>query len=90
LTALEAMAARLPVVATDVGGMSEVVIHNETGFLAGVGNDKTLAQHLLRLAADPDERERLGLAGRARAKQLFDESRMCDDYGCIYQELAGA
>ncbi len=88
LTPLEAMAASIPVVATDVGGMREVVVENETGLLAPARDDGCLARQVLRLANNPELRRSMGLAGRARAKRLFDESRMCADYGRHYEEMA--
>lgn len=90
LTVIEAMAAGLPVVATDVGGMSEVVVDGATGFLAPAKDDAALAERILRLAGDPALRGQMGTAGRARAKQHFDEPRMCDDYGRLYRELCCA
>jgi glycosyltransferase involved in cell wall biosynthesis len=88
LTVIEAMAAGLPVVATDVGGLREVVDDDRTGLLAPAKGDTALAEHVLRLAADPDLRRTMGIAGRARAKQYFDESRMADEYRRNYRELA--
>jgi glycosyltransferase involved in cell wall biosynthesis len=88
LTVIEAMAVGLPVVATDVGGLREVVDDGATGFLAPAKDDAALAGHILRLAADADLRRRMGLAGRERAKQNFDEPRMAEDYGRLYRELA--
>jgi glycosyltransferase involved in cell wall biosynthesis len=90
LTPIEAMAAGLPVVATDVGGVGEVVVDGETGLLAPARDDAALAVHLARLAGDAGLRRRFGEAGRARARRLFDEARMCDDYGRVYRELARA
>ena len=90
LTVIEAMAAGLPVVATDVGGMSEVVADGSTGLLAPARDDAALAERILRLAGDPELRRRMGAAGRARAKDRFDERRMADDYGRIYRELCHA
>ena len=87
LTVIEAMAAGLPVVATDVGGMREVVAHGTTGLLAAAKDDTALAGHVLRLASDGDLRLRMGEAGHIRAKQYFDEPRMADDYARIYREL---
>jgi glycosyltransferase involved in cell wall biosynthesis len=89
LTVIEAMAAGLPVVSTDVGGVREVVADGETGLLAPAGDDAALTAHVLRLAGDADLRRRMGAAGRTRAKDHFDEPRMCADYGAIYRELAG-
>jgi glycosyltransferase involved in cell wall biosynthesis len=88
LTVIEAMAAGLPVVATNVGGLAEVVADGVTGFLAPAKDDAALAGHALRLAADAGLRRRMGLAGRARAKLHFDEPRMAHEYGRLYRELA--
>jgi glycosyltransferase involved in cell wall biosynthesis len=90
LTVIEAMAAGLPVVATDVGGLREVVADGATGLLAPAGDDDALAERILRLAGDPEPRRRMGAAGRARAKALFDEPRMCADYSRLYRELGHA
>jgi glycosyltransferase involved in cell wall biosynthesis len=87
LTVIEAMAAGLPVVGTDVGGMNEVVVDSTTGFLTPSNDDAALADRLLRLAGDPYLRQRMGAAGRARAKDLFDEPRMCADYQRLYLDL---
>jgi len=87
LTVLEAMAAGLPVVGTDVGGMSEVVADGTTGLLAPVKDDSALAECILRLAVNPQLRRQMGDAGRSRAKQLFDEPRMCAEYKRLYLDL---
>ncbi len=72
---LEAMAAGLPVVATDVGGVAEAVQHGETGLLVPPGNPLALAEALDLLLRDDELRERLGTRGRERAWQHFDLPR---------------
>lgn len=72
VSVLEAMAAELPVVASAVGGMSELVVNGETGLLVPPGDANELAAALGRLIADRDLRRRFGAAGRARAEGLFD------------------
>ena len=72
ISILEAMAAGLPVVASCVGGVGEIVVDAETGFLVPVGNEGALAAAIERLLADSSLRRRLGAAGRARAEELFD------------------
>jgi glycosyltransferase involved in cell wall biosynthesis len=89
LSLIEAMAAGLPVVATRVGGVPEVVEEGRTGLLAPAGDHEALAGLLLRLAGDPDLRARMGRAGRERARELFSEDRMVAEYEQIYRELAG-
>jgi phosphatidylinositol alpha-mannosyltransferase len=69
---LEAMAAGLPVVASDVGGLRELVLDGETGALVPPGDPTALADALRPLLADRELRRRLGTAGRERAKALFD------------------
>jgi glycosyltransferase involved in cell wall biosynthesis len=80
---LEAMAAGLPVVATDVGGIAEAVEDGETGLLVPAADPEALARALERLLSDADLRRRLGAAGRARALRLFDVKR----YRTAYVEL---
>jgi glycosyltransferase involved in cell wall biosynthesis len=68
---LEAMACGLPVVATDVGAVAELVVDGETGFVVPPLDDERFAQALSRLAADAELRERLGAAGRERFEKHF-------------------
>jgi glycosyltransferase involved in cell wall biosynthesis len=72
LSIVEAMAAGLPVVAASVGGVPELVVDGETGFLIPPADEAALASALERLVADADLRRRMGAAGRARAEALFD------------------
>ena len=72
MSVLEAMAAGLPVVASRVGGVPELVVDGETGLLVAPGDVEELAAALERLIADTELRQRLGAAGRARARQEFD------------------
>jgi glycosyltransferase involved in cell wall biosynthesis len=74
LSVIEAMAAGLPVVASDVGGLRELVRDGETGALVPPGDPAALADALRPLLADRELRRRLGTAGRERAKTLFDVS----------------
>ncbi|APR75592.1 Glycosyl transferase, group 1 [Minicystis rosea] len=77
---IEAMAAGLPVVATDVGGASEQVIDGLTGRLVPRDDTPSLAAAILDLARDPALRRRFGEASRARAEARFDVRRMVADY----------
>ncbi|HKI37098.1 MAG TPA: glycosyltransferase [Gemmataceae bacterium] len=89
LTLLEAMAARLPVVSTNVGGVPEVVEDGRTGLLAAAGDDEGLARQILRLAEDSELRRAMGEAGRCRAEERFDEARMLGAYRRLYHEMLG-
>ncbi len=69
LVYLEAGAHGLPVVAHAIGGVPEAVIHNETGLLVAPGDQAALAAAFARLLSDPALRQRMGEAGRARARE---------------------
>jgi glycosyltransferase involved in cell wall biosynthesis len=73
---LEAMLAGLPIVATRVSAIPEIVIEGETGILVAPGDDGGVAAGLARLLSDPSLRGRLGEAGRARAHAEFSVARM--------------
>ena len=73
---LEAMATGLPVVATTVGGIPEVVIHGQTGLLAAPGDSAALADLLATLATDRDLRRQLGRQARERVVESFDRGGM--------------
>jgi glycosyltransferase involved in cell wall biosynthesis len=87
LTLIEAMAARLPVVSTDVGGVPEVVEHGVTGLLASSGDDAALAEAVLKLADCGDLAHSLGQAGAERAARLFSEEQMMSNYAELYREM---
>ncbi len=69
---LEAMFAGLPVVSTPVGGIGEIVVDGETGILVPPGDEVAIAEAIERLLRDENLRQRLGRAGRQRARAHFD------------------
>jgi glycosyltransferase involved in cell wall biosynthesis len=84
---LEAMAAGLPVVATQVGGIPEVVKPNETGWLVPPREPALLAGALSTLLADADRRQAFGQAGRERVVENFSFSRMVSRYEALFDDL---
>jgi glycosyltransferase involved in cell wall biosynthesis len=66
---IEAMASGLPVIATDIAGISEVVANGSTGLLVKPGDAKTLAQAIMKLIDDPELRLKMGAAGRIKVEQ---------------------
>jgi glycosyltransferase involved in cell wall biosynthesis len=86
LTALEAMAAGVPVVASDTGALPEVVDDGRTGIVVPAGSSFALAATLTRLARNPAERERLGAAGLDRARADFSLAAMADRTIAVYEE----
>ena len=84
ISVLEAMAARLPVVATDVGGLSELVVEGETGLLVPPADATAFAEALERLLCDPELRRRFGASARLRAERHFDLTRFHEAHIELY------
>jgi glycosyltransferase involved in cell wall biosynthesis len=81
---LEAMAAGVPVVATPVGGIPEVVVDGASGLLAAPGDVATLQRHLARLLLDRALGERIGAAGRETVRARFSPERALPRLEAIY------
>lgn len=90
LVALEAMASGVPVVASRVGGLPEVVEHGVSGYLAPVGDVEAMADFSLRILSDCEVRRGFGEAARERAVRLFDWHRVVPRYEEIYREVMEA
>jgi glycosyltransferase involved in cell wall biosynthesis len=86
---MEAMAAGLPVIASDIPANRELVVPDETGFLVKLGDTVGFMQFLRRLIDEPGLGERLGTAGRERIRAEFSVQRMVDRYASLYQQLTG-
>jgi L-malate glycosyltransferase len=87
LAALEAGAAGLPVVASNVGALPEVVIHLRTGIVIPPGDRDALADALVRLSRDPCLRRYLGHTGANRARTLFGIDAMVARTLEVYREV---
>ncbi len=88
ISLLEGMASWLPVVATDVGGVGETVLHGKTGLLVPPGDADAIATCLLRLLRDAGLRAEMGRAGYERVRTCFLRSDMHRRYMEIYSQLA--
>jgi glycosyltransferase involved in cell wall biosynthesis len=86
---MEAMAAGVAVVATDIPGCRDAIEHEVCGLLFDVGNEQQLSECLLKLAANPDFRRAMGEAGRIKVNEQFSAARMADEYAALFLELAG-
>jgi len=85
---LEAASTALPIVATDVGGNSEIVIDGETGFLVPPRNPDALAEAMLRLMnLPPEQRLAMGQAGRSHTMANFDMEHIVDRWEQLYLQL---
>ena len=78
LVAIEAMLEKKPVVASNHGGLKEIVVNNITGFLIEPHNNKDLAEAILKLAKDPELRQKYGEAGYKRAREKFSLENYID------------
>jgi glycosyltransferase involved in cell wall biosynthesis len=84
---MEAMAAGVPVVATDIPPNRELVVDGETGFLVRVGDSVGMAQFSDRILADPSLAQRLGAAGRERMRHQFGIDRMVAAHAQLYRDV---
>lgn len=84
---LEGMAAGLPMVVTDVGGNAEAVVDGETGLVVPAQNPAALGAAILTLASNPELRNQMGRAARARAEAHFSLDRCVRRYDDIYRDL---
>jgi glycosyltransferase involved in cell wall biosynthesis len=87
LSALEAMACEVPVIASCAGGLPEVVVDGETGCLCPVGDVEGMAAAALYLLGDDDLHRRFAQAGRRRAVERFGQDTVVSRYRSIYQRL---
>jgi sugar transferase (PEP-CTERM/EpsH1 system associated) len=86
LTILEAMVAGLPIVATSVGGIPEVIINEETGILVPSKNPTALANAIVRILSDSSLAQRMGSKGNERIKETFSIQRTIAEYERLYRE----
>ena len=80
LVLIEAMAAGRPVVAYETGAASEIIVHNETGFVVPRGDIAALTSAINRLLSDEPLAQRMGLAGRKRVVERYSVPRMVQGY----------
>jgi len=89
LSVLEAMAAGLPVVATDVGEVSRILTDGEDGFLTSPRAPEQLADTLRKLIEDPEAAQRMGAAARSRAVTSFSSRATTQAISALYDEVTG-
>ena len=90
LSVLEAMAQGLPVIASKVGGVSELVEHGYTGFLVPPGDARAVAERIGQFLEDPSLARRMGAAARATVADRFSAERMAEQVEAVYHEVTGS
>jgi L-malate glycosyltransferase len=87
LSVLEAMSHQLPIIATPVGGIPELVEHQKHGLLVAVEDSQMLAETIRRLSMDCSLRKSMGEAGFKRVQETFTYAQMSSAYASLYSEL---
>jgi glycosyltransferase involved in cell wall biosynthesis len=86
---IEALAAKLPVIATAVGGVPDVIRHDDTGVLIPPGDPSAFATALDRIVADAELRQTVRVRGRADVERRFSHERLVSDMATLYTNLLG-
>lgn len=87
LSALEAMACEVPVISSSVGGLPELVVHDETGYIAEIGDVERMAKYALELLTNDARHRRFAIAGRKRAVENFDIEQIVGLYERHYERI---
>lgn len=89
-TILEAMATGLPVLATNVGGNADLVVHGETGLIVDASDVDAMASSLIQMYGNQTASRNMGLAGRARVERHYSLYAMVGRYQALYDEMLQA
>ena len=84
---IEAQAAGKPIVSTNVGGIENIVIRDETALLSAVGDEKAFSENLLRLIEDEAFRKKMSIRGNSFVHSRFGYQRLCSDMSQLYYSL---
>ena len=87
LAALEALACEVPVVASDVGGLPEVVTHGEDGYLVDPENIEEMARRSLEIISDPERNREIGRQARKNAQLRFCSTKIVPRYEKFYEDI---
>ncbi|MEK7227091.1 MAG: glycosyltransferase, partial [Bacteroidota bacterium] len=86
LAALEAMAAGVPVITTNAGGLSEINVHGETGYMSDVGDVKTMGQQAIKILTDNEVLKQFKQRAAAHARQ-YDIGTIVPLYEKLYEKF---
>lgn len=90
LVAAEAMLHHLPVIASEVGGLKNVVVDGETGYLVPPKDPVAMAEKIRELIIDPAKRKQMGEMGYRRSMENYTAQQYCKNIQNLYLELFGA
>ncbi len=90
LSALEAMSCEVPVISSSVGGLPELVLHNQTGYIAEIGDVERMAKYAIELLTNENKRLLFAAEGRKRAVETFALNKIVDQYEAYYQKVLAA
>lgn len=89
LSALEAMACGLPVVSSSIGGLPELILHNETGYIAEFADAERMARYTIDLLKNDKKYKVFAKNARNRAVNVFDKSLIIPQYEAYYEKVLG-
>ncbi len=87
LSALEAMACEVPVVSSSVGGLPELVVHGETGFIAEIGDIDRMSKYAIDLLTNQQKHALFAAASRRRAVNMFESEKIVEEYENYYNKV---
>ncbi|PKL61144.1 MAG: hypothetical protein CVV31_13065 [Methanomicrobiales archaeon HGW-Methanomicrobiales-2] len=87
---LEASASAKPIIATDVGGISDIVLHGRSGYLIGAGDLHSLYTYTMQLLDDMEQARQMGWAGFEHVSQYFGWQTVTDAYEAMYLDVLDA
>jgi len=90
MTAIESMAAGIPMVVTDCGALRDMIVDGEQGFIVPVGESSAMAERLAALADDSELRARLGISARSRVEKMYRIEQTARGYEDLLVSLIGA
>jgi glycosyltransferase involved in cell wall biosynthesis len=86
LAALEAMACEVPVISSSVGGLPELQVHGQTGFIAEIGDIDRMARYAIDLLSNPVKHKMFAEAARRRAEE-FESTKIIPQYEEYYEKI---
>jgi N-acetyl-alpha-D-glucosaminyl L-malate synthase BshA len=89
LSALEAMACGVPVISSSVGGLPELIVHGQTGFIAEIGDIQRMAKYAIDLLTNEQKHRLFAEASRRRAVENFEMDQIVDQYESYYEKVLG-